>query len=432
MLLNMIKKWGLIIGFLFCSTVAAADTVSSAPTMQLKQDTAFGRVEITSCTTALRKSGPLYLAVQAVPHKGWQLDTPKLTVRASDDTPVAIFEPFLQENPKLPVYPISAVPLNPKNSDPIHFFVDGTWHACADQKCVTEDIHLSLLLEPNIPLISPTCKNVAIALSNTPIPAYMDQVKGWAIPKEDHVAITLEFQKIPLSLMIYNAQKQPFTLEIQTKDKRAMFKLPHTGADPIKLFARTKHHYYEIELPLLPRETQIPLPRVPWGELVQAVICLILLSALPIFWARATAITQKKFHLQTIQMMLVLGILGIIAEAILLTTGSLNLTFNPLSKTVLLIVMALGLLYIPLSAWIAAPILILTPKPYLAFLNETSVVTQSLVICGAFFLALSLFALQLFYEKQIFKALHKKNISTIWWCARLPWIGFMLYLAFHL
>ena len=424
----MIKKVGILFSliFLLVRPLAAQQIYPS------HQATIFGKVNLISCTTALRKTGPIYLGVAFTPDPGWQLDQVDLSVHASDNTPVEIFTPFEQPyNPEI-IYPISAVLLE-KPNHPISFMVEGSVRACFHSACALTPIRLALTLEPKIAAITPECGALSLALANTPIPMHAKRVNGWAVPEQDGVRITLDFPKIPRSLMIYDVNKNPLHLDIQTKAKRVSFLWPEPTGSFVHFYARTHYHYYSIDLNVLPPGTPVPPPPVSLFSIFQACLLFFLLSAAPIFWARTTIVSQKKFHSDTKQIMRLTVTVTVAMLILLYTRGLLPLTYVPLSKTNTLIAMGLGLLFVPASPLLVALFVFLTPKPYFMPFVECNIITQVCIIMGCAGISLLAFLIQLLYEKQIFRVLQgNKNISLIWWSCRLPWIGLMLYTYFYL
>lgn len=399
------------------------------------QATPFGSAELITCTTAQRVNGPLYFGVRVVLDKGWHLDDPNLTVTTSDGTPAALFVPFQQPYAQIPIYPISAV-LTHKPTGPITFHVSGNWHACNEQECVDVPIQLTKTLGTGIALLTPECSGITLALSNTPIPMYMNKVAGWAIRSANgDLDITLDFKQVPKILTIYDQNKQPLTLDIQNRNKRATFKLPSNNEEKIRLFARTYHHYYEISLPILPEGTKVPPPHINLLQIIQACIMLVLFSAVPIFWARTTDTTPFKFHTQTKQAIWVAGAGIILSIAFCIYEyfyGIFNPTTIPFSKNMTLALMGLGLLFIPASPLFIPLFLVITPRSYLSIFEESSILMHFCLLLGFWLLTIAAFTVQLVYEKPIFKQLQQKNVSILWWCARLPWLGFMLYTFFYL
>ena len=263
----------------------------------------------------------------------------------------------------------------------------------------------------------------------------MGKIRGWAIQDAERAHITLDFEEVPKTLMIYDRDKNPLTLDMHIKDKRATFDLPLTEEEKIQFFARTYHHYYAIDLPLLPAGTAVPPPTIAFIQILQAWLWMVLLSAIPIYWARTTPTTRHKFHAQTKQALWVIGASFIVSICFCLYEhwfALINIMAIPFSKQITLVFMALGLLYIPASPLFIPLYFIVTPKPYLSAFVDSSAAIHFVLLLGFCLLTAAAFVIQLIYEKKIFAELQRRNISLTWWCARLPWIGFMLYIFFYL
>lgn len=429
----MMKKMvGFLIGLMMCATSLKAQQLPPDAT----QETPFGKVQLVSCTTALRVTGPLYLGVRALSNDNWRLDEPQLTVTTSNNMPVILLSPFEQPYSDNPVYPISAV-LTHKPTEPVTFTVSGSWRACNEQECLTYPIHLERTLAPGTALIAPECTGITLALSNTPIPMYMKQIKAHAKPDGDNINVVLDFQQVPRTLTLYDAQKQQIQPEIEAHGKRATFMLPNSFASESKLhfFARTHYHFYEVVVPV--SNEPAPLPPVSIFQILQAGFLFFFLSAIPIYWARTTKTTQKKFHAQTKQT------LWLCAVGILICCGFLiyrycvdssddiwTLITPNFSKTTLLIIMALALIFAPMSPILAFFFTFIAPHPYM--IDQSGPLVEMMPLLFFFVLTACAFALQLLFEEKIFKELQKTHISKLWWCARLPWIGLMLYICFYL
>ena len=434
----MIKK---LFSFIFLLLATGAAAQDAPPSLQ---QTPFGDVELISCTTKLRVSGPLYLGVRALPKEGWQLETPNLKVTTSEPLPITLFTPFKQPYAQAPLYPISAV-LTYKPTNPITFDVEGSWRACKEKQCITEPIRLSTSLDPGLALLTPECSPITLALSNTPVPMYSNKVKAYA--QRDYqfnTEIALDFERPPRTLIVYDKNKEPLDLEIQIENKRATFILPKTQ-DANRFIVRTYYHYYEIEPYMMPDSMPIPEAPFPIFQILQACLLFFLLSAAPIYWARVPVSTRKKFQAQTKQMLILTAVLGTI-----LLCGALFYEYQndsvpyradklwafliqPIGKTWALILMILGILFIPASPLLTFLFLGITPRPYLAFLSTSGNILLRLTPLFSFItLTLIAFWIQLLFQEKIFKLLNSKKASKIWWVARLPWFALIIYTLCYL
>lgn len=430
--------------FIFCCTLLCSLSVWAEQTASTIQQTPFGEVELISCTTDLRTNGPLYLGVRALPTDGWELNTPDLKVTSSENLPIALFTPFKQPYPQEPLYPISSV-LAYKPTKPITFNVEGSWRACKDQQCITTPIRLSITLETALALLTPECSPITLALSNTPIPMHSNKVTAYAqqISNGD-TKIVLDFHRHPRTLTVYDENKEPLDLNIEIKNKRATFILPKTQ-NATHFIGRTYHHYYEIEPEIIPTDRPIPTAPLSIFQILQACFLFFLLSAIPIYWARVPLSTHQKFRSQAKQMLILTIALGIIilcgtllyAYQTDFVPAQINqfwqFLIQPMDKTKALILMILGILFIPASSIIALLFLFVTPRPYLAFLEASDNLFLKLSPLFSFvFLTLLTFSIQLSFEQKIFKFLHSKQASKVWWVARLPWLALILYTFFYL
>jgi len=434
----MIKKVFIFVLLLFGMGATAKGTVPSV------QQTPFGDVELISCTTDLRVSGPLYLGVRALPAEGWQLDVPDLKVTTSEPLPTALFTPFKQPYPQAPLYPISSV-LTYKPTNPITFGVEGSWHACNEGQCVTEPIRLSLTLDTALALLTPECSPITLALSNTPVPMYSNKVAAYS-QHDDHgnTQIVLDFERPPRTLVIYDKNKEPLDLDIRVENKRATFTMPSTQ-DANHFIVRTYYHYYEIEPNEIPND--MPIPEVPLStfQILQACLLFFLLSAAPIYWARVPVSTRKKFRTQTKQMLILTAVLGTIMLCGTLlyeyqndfvphrATQLWSFFVQPIGKMWTVILMLLGILFIPASPLLTFLFLGVTPRPYLASLVASGNILLKLAPLFSFvILTLLAFGIQLIFQEKIFKLLNSKKASQIWWVARLPWFALIIYTLCYL
>jgi len=223
--------------------------------------------------------------------------------------------------------------------------------------------------------------------------------------------------------------------------KRATFTLPNSLIkDPnnLRFFARTYHHYYEIQPIQIPQNK--PFPDVPLSKLqiLQACFLFFLLSAAPIYWARVPVSSRTKFHTQTKKALILTALIGIImlGSAILYEYQTNNLIpflGMPIAKTYALILMSLGVLFIPASPLLIFVFLCITPKPFLDVLQTSHLlVIRTLPLLSFLGLTLLAFGTQLIFEKSIFNLLTGKKASKIWWIIRLPWFALMLYLIYYL
>lgn len=420
------KKFLIAFLFLLCSTFTRAAVFKSA-----NQPLSFGQAEFTSCTSALRTTAPVYLGLIIETQEDWIIKNVQITPKVSNNSPIAFLTPFQQTTPQLWIYPISAVISDISN--PLTFNVAGNVTACQNEFCTTEPIDLNLTLSKDSLYILPTCTGISFALSNTPIPMYMNRLKAWAIRQSDTSAqVTIDFIQKPQTIQIYDSNKTPLTLDIQTDDKRIQFLYPvSSDQENISIFARTHHHYYDIQLPISPKETLLPPPDKFKIFPFLAAILFVLCSSLPIFWVRNTPISQKAFKSQTHLMIFILLFSAFIFLILLQTNPSLDFTFYPLSKWPTLLLMTLGLFLIPANPTVAFLFTLFVPKPYLA---DLITLNEKMAFLGiATYLSCLLFIPQLIWNTKIFKLLHKtKHTEAIWWAARVPWIILILYFSFYL
>ena len=405
---------------------------SQAKEMPLsRQETPFGQVHLISCTTALRTTGPIYLGVAVFPDPEWQVKNINLTPAASDNSPIQLFEPFEQSFETELVYPISAVLTKP-SGNPVTFSVTGDITACNEEKCLTQPIHLVLTLAPQFALMTPKCGIITLALANTPIPMHMNALQGWAVrEKSGQTHVTLDFERTPKTLKLYDSQKNPLDLNFFLHKKRLQFTWP-TKENPIRFFVYTAHHYYAVELPILPPETAIPQfsSDIFWDAL-WAALAFLLLSALPIFWARITQVSPATFKKEAIEMAILAPYCALIMFFVLYFWGALPLNLMLLPKWLTLSLMALGLIFIPAHSSVALLLTLLAPKPYLA--NLTTFCEQTTFLASAAILTFLVFALQIKWTKPIFNMLQtRKSTSYIWWIVRLPWVFLMIYTFIYL
>ena len=423
------KKICALIIFICYAVLAQAqsDLVQKSPSLQQGP---FGEVALLSCSNALRTHAPIYMGLEITPQPDWDIQLENLTLSTSENIPIDWFTPFTQPLIDRSVYPISAVlPHTPKEA--ITFTATGTIKACLHNDCATHPFTLSKTLGTELALILPECDGITRALTYTPVPMYMGKVKGWAVLDNDqNIRVTLDFQKFPKTIQIYDSNKQLLSLDIQSQQNRAQFLWPWKQED-LSFFVRTYYGYYEIKLPILPAGTRIPMPNSVILKILQTVILFFLLSAFPIFWARSTDTNRKIFLRQTKQSLCLVCLTGIILAAIVAIRGPLNLAFLPIGKSFALIGMALGLLFVP--AHISMPFLftLIAPRPYLAFI-QTIPEQLLFILTTTFFIALT-FVAQWIWSKKIFKILNSQEWGgCIWWCARLPWLAFIIYLIFYL
>ena len=282
-MLNSMRKFLFYLTFLCC--LFSLPTLAAEPSAA-KQQTSFGSVELVSCTKGLRTNAPNYLAVAIFPDEEWHIQQAHFSPTTSDNSPIQLFTPFKQPFDTEFIYPISSSVLQ-KTETPTTFIVEGDVTACHENSCTTEPIRLSLTLQQTkIPIATPDCSIISFALANTPIPMDMRTLKGWAIPLSNgKTQITLDFEKNPRTIQIYDSDKHPLSLEMHLHQKRVQILWP-TQQKNIQFYARTKHHFYEIELPLLSPNTHIPQFSFAlfWSVFV-ASFCFVLLSAFPIYWA---------------------------------------------------------------------------------------------------------------------------------------------------
>ena len=433
---KMKKTFFFLLAFILWGKPAFAEEMSP-----VAQQTPFGEIQLISCTTDLRMNGPLYLGVRALTKQGWKLDSPQLEITTSEPIPTAFFTPFKQPYSQEPVYPISAV-LTQKPTQPITFNANGTWRACKGEECVTESIHLYRTLGTDIALFTPECSAITLALSNTPIPMYSNLVNAYARHNDkNQVEITLDFQQVPRTVTIYDINKQPLTLDIYTDKKRVNFTLPDSfneSQNPLRFFVRTYYHYYEVEPTLIPQND--PVPDVPLSSLqiLQACFLFFLLSAVPVYWARVPLDTRKKFHNTTKQTLIFMSSLGVLMLVLATlyeyqTHNLLHLLNMPITKTYALILMSLGIIFIPASPLSIFLFLFITPHPYLTDLQGNYNLLIKLSPLYSFVcLTLLSFGIQFAFEKSIFKYLTGPNASKTWWVARLPWLALIIYTVFYL
>ena len=432
----MIKKLFIFVLILVGMSATAQEILPSV------QQTPFGDVELISCTTDLRVNGPLYLGVRALPKEEWQLDVPDLKITTSEPLPTALFTPFKQPYPQAPLYPISAV-LTYRPTQPITFNVEGSWRACKDDQCVTAPIHLSTTLGMALALLTPECSPITLALSNTPVPMYSNNIAAYAqLDDRDNTKVVLDFERPPRTLIVYGPNKEPLDLDIQIENKRATFVLPQTQ-NANRFIVRTYYHYYEIEPKVIPQD--MPIPDVPLStlQILQACLLFFLLSGAPIYWARVPLSSRQKFRAQTKQMLILTTVLGIIVLCGALFYAYQNdlsqinklwpFLIQPISKTWTIILMILGVLFIPASPLLTFLFLAITPRPYLTFLGTSSNILLKLAPCFSFvILTLLAFAIQLLFQEKIFKLLDGNKAPKIWWVARLPWLALIIYTLCYL
>lgn len=421
----MIKK--ILIYFLLLFITLPANAY-----LPTEQQTPFGLVKLLSCSTAIRKTGPTYLGLFVEPLPEWQLDEPNFNLYTSDGSPITLLTPFTQMNLPQKIYPITMVPIH-GTKESITFTARGFWRACKQDQCITEPIRLSRTLDSQITLMTPECGDISVALSNTPMPMYTKKVKGRAIAEDEGIKITLEFPKPPQKFIPYNDQKMPLELPFQIKGRRVTFIWPKTTQQTLHFFVKTAHRYYEIQLPVQPKGTPTIASTHSGWQILFASLLFVLFSAVPIYWSRSTKATRAQFHSQTKQMMrLTLSVCGLVL-ILICARGPLDLTYYPLGKLYTLIVMGLGLLFIPSSPLLVALFAFVIPKPYLSSFEDTNIITQVCFVLGSALLTWGVFALQLIFETKVFHALQgKKNVSAIWWIARLPWLALMCYILLYL
>jgi len=390
----------------------------------------FGIVTLTSCTNALRMNEPTYLGLEITPAEDWQLTLQDLTVTTSNNTPVEWFTPFKQPLYKRLMYPISALVTNP-TSDPITFTANGTIHGCFNGECQLYPFHVTKTLDAQPAWIIPECDSITHALTYTPIPMRMQQIKGWAIPNEqEDIQVTLIFQKNPKTIQIYDIHKNPLILDIQAKETQAQFLWPNPQ-EPIHFFVRTYYGYYEVDLPVSTKGTQIPMQARTILGVLYAVLLFVVFSAFPIFWVRSTDAPYAVFVKQTKQMIITLLCAGLILGLGIYYKGPFNLAFYPFAKGWTLIGMGLGLLFIPAHMLLPFLFTFLAPKPYLSCIQTLS---EQLIFIGVSTCILCIsFLLQLIWAKKIFHVLQdKKTVSYAWWCGRLPWLMSIIYFLLYL
>ena len=423
------NKLCLYLFFIFCVLGSGSPSYAvDKPSTSQRND--FGIVEITSCTSALRTLAPTYMGIEITPAKDWKIQDVNFNLTTSQDLPIDWFTPFKQPFYDRIIYPISAI-VAQKPTEPITFTATGTLTACFKEQCNPYTFTVAKTLGTDTPWIVPECDGLTQALAYTPIPMHMNQVKGWAIPNGDqNIVITLEFQHAPKTIQLYDSEKQPLTMDIQVQEKRAQFSWPYQSND-LHFFVRTYYGYYDITLPILPKDTHIPEKHSNLFDIFQAAFLFFLVSAFPIFLARSTDSPYKTFLKQTKQAFILTLLVGITLTIIVYTQGPINLIFYPFNKVWTLILMTAGILFIPAHVTLPFLFTFVAPRPYLNFLQtsfeQLSFIGFTTVMIAAAFLC------QWIWAKKIFEKLQdKKTVSTIWWCARMAWIVFMLYLIIYL
>jgi len=395
----------------------------------LQQDE-FGTTELISCTDALRTRAPLYLGLEITPKENWQVQLENLTLSTSTPIPVNWFTPFEQPDMDHLVFPISAV-LTEKPTESISFRAEGNIRACSQGNCTVYPFSLIKTLDTKRAFITADCERISHALTYTPIPAYMDKVKGWAIPQTDQsIQVTLDFPQAPRTIQVFTRDKQPLSLDILVNEKRVQFSWP-TQDEDLNLFVRTYYGYYEIKLPILPKETTIPMQGITLWKILQVALLFFLLSAFPIFWARSTDVPHKTFLKQTKQTLFFILLLGIAISIAICIKGPLNLSFIHINKYWILILMALAVIFTPAHVCMPFLFTFLIPHPYLSFIQSTSEQLTFVILTTG--ITATTFALQWFWSKKIFKKLQApETTSYIWWCCRIPWIFWMFYILLYL
>lgn len=404
-------------------------TSASAQSFYRSQQFDFGTAELLSCSDALRYHTPMYLGIKITPKENWDVQLEDITLATSQPVPIDWFIPFEQPNQNHLLYPISAI-LTEKPKQPISFKATGNIKACTQGNCQSYPFSLNKILATGFAFILPECEEISQALSYTPIPMYMAKVKGWAIPHDDqHIQITLDFPHRPKTVQLYTQDKQPLPLDINIYEQRAQFLWPKDKE--INFFVRTYYAYYEIQLPILPIGTTIPMQRTIVWKIIQTVFLFFLLSAFPIFWSRSTDAPYKIFLKQTKQSLILIFLAGFILSLVVCFKGPLNLGFIPFNKFWTFITMGLGIIFIPAHILLPFLFTFLAPRPYLSFIQTTG--EQLLFIILATLVMELTFTIQLIWAKKIHKKLQRKETTSyIWWCCRIPWLFLMLYLIFYL
>lgn len=389
----------------------------------------FGGVELTSCTDNVRLRDPIYLGLEITPFENWKIQDVDMQVTTSQDVPIQWFTPFRQPFYERQIYPISAV-LTHKLTEPLTIYASGSIIACTQENCKTYPFHLDKTLGTERIWIMPECDELSQAIATTPVPMYMDKVKGWAIPNGENIRVTLDFQKRPKTIQIYDAHKNPLAFDIQAQGNRVQFAWPLQDEN-LHFFVRTYYAYYEVELPVLQQGTKTPMPRGTLFGIIQAVFLFFFLSAFPIFWARSTDAPYQTFFKQAKQSVALIAATGLCLWGFIYIHGPINLAFYPFSKAWALGAMALGILFIPAHVLLPFLFTVLAPRPYL---NSLTTSFEQLTFIGfATTLIALVFFIQCVWAKRIFHDLQdKKTTSLIWWCARLPWIFFLIYLMIYL
>ena len=393
--------------------------------------TPFGDVQLLSCTTALRTKAPIYLGLHITPMEDWHIQSIDIQPSTSNAAPIQIFTPFSQPLANEVIYPISSI-LTQKPDSPVTFNIQGTITACHGPTCVTEQIRLAQILTQDWTFVTPDCAVITAALSHTALPMHMNTIKGWAIPTQKGTTeITVDLPTPPQVIQLYDFGKNPLNLPIRLNKKRLQFTWP-TQDSLIQFYIQAHDHIYEVELPLLSEKATIP---TRWLDLIlttfYASLCFLLLSALPIFWARITNVSIESFQRQAKQIIALIVGCGIGALVSLVLWHNIPLSVLPAPKICLIILMIMGFIFIPAHPLLAILLTFLAPKPYL-----TSIQTFSEQLCFSIFWSISAslaFIVQIIWAKPIFTALHNpKQISFIWWVARIPWLLLLVYTCFYL
>ncbi len=411
--------WGLTIG-IFLGKTADAD---------FAQTTDFGALELISCTNNVRMREPIYLGVEITPADGWSIQDVEIQVTNSQNLPIDWFVPFKQPFSDRLIYPISTV-MTHRTTKPLTIEANGLITACLQDQCAPYPFHLTKTLGVQMTWIMPECDGLSQALSYTPIPMYMNKVKGWAIPNDENISVTLAFPKAPKTIQLYDADKKPIATALQVKGNYVQFALP-LQTENLHFFAKTYYAYYELELPLLPKTTKIPVSHTTWLHIIGTAFIFCLFSAFPIFWSRSTKAPYKIFRKQAKQAFILIMGAGLFLCLCVYFNGILSLAFNPFNKWGTLGLMALGSIFIPAHVLLPFVFTFLAPRPYLASL-QSSFEQLTFIILSTILITIP-FVFQWIWAKKVFQILQNKETSgSIWWCARIPWFFWIIYTLIYL
>ena len=391
------------------------------------QDVGFARARLISCRSTFDVQTPLYLAVQIKSKDGYTVQ-PDLIPKADAHATVTMLNPFQQINDNTAFYPIPCTITS--DNEPITFSVTGTLTGCQQQNCTTAPLNLSLTLKPGPAFLTVQCDDITNAISLTPIPMQMNQVTGWAIQNQSGASVTLDFQRKPLDIKIYNTDKKQLNLNTHLDHNRLTIDWPNASKNKdLSFFVRTNHAIYEIKLPLLPENTTIPPPPISFMTLFHLILFCVFFSPWVLFVGHVQ-IPKKTLHKQNILGLILLAVSAIGTIGFLCLTG--HLPFFCMSKYVLFAVMIIGWFCAGFHPMVPLLLSYVTPIPYMDTFTHLSLEIQITLISIYHLVFMIAIGTQLYLEKSFYKIQNKdKYIYQIWWVAHLPYLAWILWCLFY-